>query len=193
MLNRQVRREASGYLYQSHFQVSDSKTLFTFLGMIGQSNVACLRRLTVYAWGPNAMDYAAMTALAPATALEMLTIRSLPVWGRDYEDCTKMVAMKVWRQSRNFIQAYSTAAGRKDAALDVIDVGTSLAHRAMNLPAHQLKAMVKEMEGIYLDEMRRLIGVWEEIAGDSPWIRCRSQDGPAEMEEVSARRGCTRW
>lgn len=155
LANKQVREESVGYLYGQHFHFKDSKALLAFLGTIGHTNVARLQDITIREWGTMATDNHALTALAPATSMRTVKIE---VYGRycalDTAGYGRWLAKQVWRCSHFFVRTYGAAAGRKDAALDVLDFSAALKRRARRHNS-QWKAMAEEFK----EEMRRFIGV----------------------------------
>jgi len=155
VLNKQLRTETINYLYQQHFHLPDSRALLAFLSTIGHANAARLREITVYNWRSDARDYAAMTALAPATALRRSTIKDFILRRGDTEQYARNVANKIWRQSHFFIQAYGAAAGRRDAALGIINVRASFAFRMRHRNVQQ--DVLDGMQEAFLEQLRRFV------------------------------------
>lgn len=120
---KQIRSEASSYLYKQPIILEDTKALHTFLAAIGSSNRLILSHIVVKDWGwgrgaHKAMNPAALTALSTCVNLQKLHL-----------DCEvgirltpKRLARQIFRDGHYFLEAYGAANGKNDAAIDVIEL-----------------------------------------------------------------------
>ena len=122
-VSKQIQSEAVGYLYKQPIILEDTVALHTFLAAIGPSNRLQVTDLTVNAWGTGrgthkAMNVAALTILAGCTNLKSIYLDCRIGWVR----APKQLALQLYRDGHYFFEAYGAANGRKDAAVDVLQL-----------------------------------------------------------------------
>ncbi|KAI7513040.1 hypothetical protein KC347_g1953 [Hortaea werneckii] len=122
-VSKQLHTEAVGYLYHQPLIFEDTHALHSFLASIG-SHREYIRDVVLQHWGygrgtKNAMNFAAFPLLGLCTNLKSLTFER----GLGYRAQPEKIAELVYRNTHFFLEAYGTAKGRKDAAVDVLVLG----------------------------------------------------------------------
>ena len=120
-VSKQINSEAISYLYKQQLVFEDTMSLHTFLTAIGPSNRLQLTNVTVKAWGNGrgthkAMNVAALSMLAGCTNLQSLNLDCNIGWTRT----PIQLARQIYRDGHYFLEAYGTANGRMDAAIEVL-------------------------------------------------------------------------
>jgi hypothetical protein len=157
-VNKQIRAEASGYLYQQTIVLEDTMTLHTFLAAIGHQNRLRLSDIVVKGWGGGrgahkASNFASLTALAGCTNLKSFMLDCDIGWLRS----PKHLARQLFRDGHYFLEAFGAANGKKDAALGVLQLGdsnydkTRYAWRQRSIPERE------EFQDQFDAEMRKLM------------------------------------
>lgn len=122
-VNKQINSEGVGYLYKQPLILEDTMALHTFLAAIGPSNRLQVTDLTVKGWGMGrgtnkAMNVAALTSLAGCTNLQSFNLDCRVGWMRR----PIRLAQQLFRDGHYFFEAYGAANGRKDAAVDILQL-----------------------------------------------------------------------
>ncbi|KAI7085707.1 hypothetical protein KC356_g5646 [Hortaea werneckii] len=122
-VSKHLHTEAVGFLYQRPLIFEDPHALHPFLAGIG-SHREYVHNVVLQHWGygrgtKNAMNFAAFPLLGLCTNLKSLTFES----GLGYRAQPEKIAELVYRNTHFFLEAYGTAKGRKDAAVDVLVLG----------------------------------------------------------------------
>ncbi|KAF2646248.1 hypothetical protein P280DRAFT_387178 [Massarina eburnea CBS 473.64] len=124
--NKQIYEEARTMLYDNDFYMGDTLTMHSFLVDIGARAAALLKRVALISWGGGrgvnkAYNHASFTALSTATNLENFIIyRTL-----GYRSDPKGVATNFYRDAFPWLEAYGTAKGKVDAAVDTVQISGS--------------------------------------------------------------------
>ncbi|KAK3696068.1 hypothetical protein LTR37_018149 [Vermiconidia calcicola] len=161
-VNKQVRAEATGYLYQQSIILEDTMALHTFLAAIGPANRSQVADLTIRAWGTGrgthkAMNVAALTLLSTCTNLKSFNLDCEIGWLRE----PKNLARRLYRDGHYFFEAYGVANGKKDAAVEVLGLNQwnfdrdhyySYRRSASQLPEPE------EFKAAFQAELRKLLG-----------------------------------
>ena len=121
-VNKQVHSEALGYLYQQPIVVEDTYALHSFLASIG-SNRSAVTEIVVRGWGGGrgahkAMNFCAFPLLGLCNNLKKVVFDCEIGWYRAPE----RLARQLYRDGHIFFEAYGTANGGKDAAVDVLEL-----------------------------------------------------------------------
>lgn len=122
-VSKQIRAEASGYLYKQRITLMDTATLHTFLAAIGPSNREILSHLIVKGWGEGrgahkTMNHTGLTLLSSCANLRKLHLDC----DIGYHRSPKWLARQIFRDGHHFLEAYGAANGKKDAAIDVLEL-----------------------------------------------------------------------
>lgn len=126
-VNKQVHAEAVSRLYAQPIALEDTLALHSFLGIIGAANRLELADLTVKSRGHgrgthHAMNFASMTLLSTCTNLRKLRLDCL-IYSGWRTGGPKATAAQLYRDGHCFLEALGTAHGRKDAAIDIVELG----------------------------------------------------------------------
>ena len=120
-VNKQINAEAINSLYGHDFIFADSTALHSFLAAIGPRNQQRLTDIAIMAWGHSGVgkghNHSSLTLLAGATRLKALR---LTCDVRYYSSKPQYVARRVFLDAHWFLEAYGTANGRRDAAVDIL-------------------------------------------------------------------------
>lgn len=125
LLNREIYKEAQPILYGGNqIILDDTYTLHTFLASIGSKNCAALTNIKILAWGQGrgvykAMNHAAFTLLAQATNLQRLNLSGRLHW----RDGPSEYATQLYRDGFHFFETFGSVKGRKDAVVDILQIG----------------------------------------------------------------------
>ena len=122
-VNKQIYSEGIGYLYKQSIILEDTMALHTFLAAIGPTNRLQLTDVTVRGWGNGrgthkAMNVAALMMLAGCTNLRIFNLDCRIGWLRQ----PKHLAQQLYRDGHYFFEAYGAANGKKDAAVEVLQL-----------------------------------------------------------------------
>lgn len=162
-VNRQIHSEGLGYLYKQPIVLEDTMALHTFLAAIGPTNRLQLSDIGIKRWGTGrgthkAMNVAALTILAGCTNLKVFNFDCRIGWLRR----PKFLAQQIYRDGHYFLEAYGAANGKKDAAVDVLQLNAWNfdrdnyfswgRNRADQLPERN------EFREAFQAELRRLLG-----------------------------------
>lgn len=125
-VNRQINAEGINYLYGQDFVFKDTTALHSFLAPIGTRNQQRLENIEVMAWGRSGVskgnNHAALTLLAGATNLKSLKLMcDVSYWSNN----PTRIANRVFADGHWFLEAYGAANGRKDAAVDILEMDPS--------------------------------------------------------------------
>jgi hypothetical protein len=154
-LNHQIYSEAQAILYGSNaFTLEDTTALHNFLANIGSRNAALLADVTIKGWGYSkahkALNHPAFTLLASAVNLRRLHLDCRISW----YSSPQRVAMQVYRDAFHWLEAFGTAKGKWDAALDIIEV---LKDNFGDSRYSQVKVSYEEQMEVFRDELRKLL------------------------------------
>lgn len=125
-VNKQINAEGINYLYGQDFIFKDTTALHSFLAPIGTRNQQRLTNIEIMSWGHTGVakgnNHAAFTMLAGATNLKSLKLMcDVSYWSNN----PVRVANRVFGEAHWFLEAYGAANGRKDAAVDILEVDDS--------------------------------------------------------------------
>jgi hypothetical protein len=129
-VNKQINAEGINFLYGHDFAFADSTALHSFLATIGADNQRRLTQIEVKSWGQSGVakghNHASLTLLAGATNLKSLILAcDVSV----YSHKPARIAARVFGDAHRFLEAYGAANGRKDAAVDILELDeSSFAH-----------------------------------------------------------------
>lgn len=132
LLNKEIHAETQPILYGANvFAFEDMKALHTFCANIRPKNCAALRELNIKHWGNSSStkgaNFAAFTVLASAiniTRLNMDCEVAQGSWGTG-----KNIARQFYRDGHTWLEAVGLAKGKRDAAVDLIDLGLQNVNR----------------------------------------------------------------
>ncbi|KAF2770618.1 hypothetical protein EJ03DRAFT_326243 [Teratosphaeria nubilosa] len=121
-VSKAVHAEAVGWLYQQPIIVSDTYALHSFLACIG-SHRSQVTDIVVRRWGDGRGAHKAMNYCAFAMLSTCINLKSL------FLDCEieyvrrpNQLARQIFRESCVWLEAYGTQHGRKDAAVDILEL-----------------------------------------------------------------------
>jgi hypothetical protein len=125
-VNKQINAEGINFLYGHDFAFSNSTALHSFLATIGADNQRRLNNIEVKHWGQSGAakghNHASLTLLAGATNLNSLILAcDVSV----YSHKPARIAARVFSDAHRFLEAYGAAHGRKDAAVDILELDES--------------------------------------------------------------------
>ncbi|KAL8937536.1 MAG: hypothetical protein Q9216_004378 [Gyalolechia sp. 2 TL-2023] len=158
VLNHQMHAETSAILYGANlFAFEDTRALHAFCANIGPKNCALLRQLAVkhmgYSKGSKALNNPAFAMLGRAVNLTRLAMDcSIHYSGRG-----EQIARQFYRDAHHWIEAVASSKGRRDAALDIIELGVqNVRGFEYSDDAHgELRALTKSFRA----ELRRMLKV----------------------------------
>jgi hypothetical protein len=154
-LNRQIYSEAQPILYSSNaFTLEDTTAMHSFLANIGPRNAAMLADVTIKGWGYSkghkALNHPAFTLLASAVNLRRLHLDCRITW----YSTPKRIAMQVYRDAFHWLEAFGSAKGKWDAALEVIEI---LNENFDQVRYSQVKLSYEEQMKVFQNELRKLL------------------------------------
>jgi hypothetical protein len=167
-VSKQIYKEAIGILYGQDFVIEDTDALHRFLAIIGLRNQQRLLSLDVNSFceGRNKkiINHCAFMSLAGATNLKSLRLNNARF--RYYGDA-KGFARGFYCNAHYFLEAYGAAHGRRDAALDVLELDDEIFdyfnpyRRNVDLTARKPtgEELVQENKRMFRAELCRLLGV----------------------------------
>jgi len=166
-VNKQVYSEAINYLYNLPIVLEDTRAMHHFLAAIG-SHRTRLTDLTVKGWGygrsmRKASNFGALTLLVGNTTLKRLAFEC----SIGYRYNPKSLARQLYRNGCYFFEAFGAAHGRKDAILDILEVGDANIDDGWHLQWRRgvVNANAPVVEGAFMEqfqvEMRKLLGCGE--------------------------------
>ena len=162
-VNKQIHSEGVGYLYKQRIILEDTMALHTFLAAIGPTNRLQLSDVTVRNWGygrgtHKAMNVAALTMLAGCTNLKTFHLDCKIGYLRTPRD----LARQLYRDGHYFLEAYGSANGKRDAAVEVLQLSDWNFDRSnysgWRRPTHTLPEET-EFKEKFRAELRRLLNV----------------------------------
>ena len=158
-VNQQIHSEAVGFLYQQPITLEDTYALHSFLATIG-SNRPRLTDITVRGWGNGrgthkAMNFTAFTLLADCINLKILSLDCQIGWLRK----PKNLARQVYRDTHFFLEGYGAAHGRRDAAVDLLELNDWNYDKANGHWYARLEDLpdVAGFKGAFHEELRSLL------------------------------------
>lgn len=121
-VNKQIYSEAIGYLYMQPVIVEDTYALHSFLATIG-SHRSKVTNIIVRNYGcgrgtHKAMNFCAFTLLATCVNLRSIFLDCEVVWDRT----PKNLARRIYRDANYFLNEVGLAKGRRDAAIDLLQL-----------------------------------------------------------------------
>lgn len=122
-VNKQINAEAINYLYGHDFVFENTTALHSFLAPMGLRNQQRLTSIEIMAWGKSGEkqghNYSGLTLLSGATNLKSLRIAcDVSYWSNQ----PGRIAARIYRDAHWFFEAYGAANGRKDAAVDILEL-----------------------------------------------------------------------
>ncbi|USP82098.1 uncharacterized protein yc1106_09372 [Curvularia clavata] len=121
-VNKQIYAEAVNILYDNEFVFIDSSSLYAFLINLGPSGARRLKSIRIMGWlhsrGKITYNHACFALLAWATNLTSLHIES-PI---GYWRSTNLGVDQFYRDAFPWIEAFGTAKGKRDAAIDILQL-----------------------------------------------------------------------
>jgi hypothetical protein len=122
-VSKQIHHEAVNMLYGQELMFQDTDALHRFLTIIGPRNAQRLLSIDIkeLCRGKirNTLNHCAFMSLTTATKLKAL---HLPMDDFSQYTCAKTLARGLFCIAHFFLEAYGAAHGRKDAAIDVIQL-----------------------------------------------------------------------
>lgn len=158
--NRQIYSEALPILYSNTFMLEDTTALHAFMANLNPKTRSLLETISIRSWGRTkshkALNHPGLTMLAEAVNLKRLHFDTHIAGGGG----PQRVARQIYRDGFHWLEAVGSAKGKKDAAVELIEVlednwqRYSRATRRGELegrgPQHDLEA--------FRDELRKLLG-----------------------------------
>jgi hypothetical protein len=148
-VNKQINAEAINYLYGHEFTFENCTALSEFLVATGLRNQQRLDTVRIVSWGSHSAASKAavrygLTMLAGATNLQSLILDCAISGGSPGN-----MAALLYRDGHHFIGAYGVANGRKDAAVDIIEL-----HDKNYAVYHNKQPSKEEQEESFEKELR---------------------------------------
>ncbi|KAL8754809.1 MAG: hypothetical protein Q9199_004080 [Rusavskia elegans] len=160
-LNREIHAQAQPILYGANaFALEDPKALLAFCANIGPKNCAYLQEVSLKHWGNTvvrrAMCHPAFAMLASAVNLKCLNLDCCIYWGAG-----SGTARQFFRDGHNWLEAVGTKEGRRDAAVDLIQLGMQHIARprvgVMSTDHTTDEEKLEKMTDAFQAELRRLL------------------------------------
>jgi len=163
-VSKQIHYEAVNILYDQDFMFRDPDALHRFLAIIGARNQQRIHSIEIrsFCTGRNTrtLNHCAFMSLATATNLKTLY---LPNAAFRWYTNAKGLARGLYSNAHVFLEAYGAAHGRRDAALDIIQLGDDSfdwfypGYRRYRTVAKT--TTVEEDQAMFWAELRRLLSV----------------------------------
>lgn len=119
-VSRQIYHETRDILYSNEFRFLDSIALYSFLINLGPVNAKYLKTIRLLGWGygrgTQGYNHACFSVLVWATNITAFHIDARLGWHR----ATCRGAQQFYRNAFPWLEAFGTAKGRADAAVDVL-------------------------------------------------------------------------
>lgn len=119
-VNKQIYSEAVDILYSNEFVFIDSSALYAFLINIGPSAARHLKSIRLMGWqftrGKATYNHACFAVLAWATNLTSFHLEA-PI---GYRRSSNLGADQFYRDAFCWLEAFGTAQGKRDAAVDIL-------------------------------------------------------------------------
>ncbi|OCL05464.1 hypothetical protein AOQ84DRAFT_366620 [Glonium stellatum] len=156
--NRQIYSEAQPVLYSNTFMLEDTTALHAFMASLSPKTRGLLETISIHGWGytkaHKALNHPGLTMLADAVNLRQLHFDTRIAYGGD----PKRVARQIYRDGFHWLEAVGLAKGRKDAAVELIEVAETNWDRSRR----RLEGPAQHNQEAFRDELRkRLMGVPE--------------------------------
>ncbi|KAL8992688.1 MAG: hypothetical protein Q9169_006910 [Polycauliona sp. 2 TL-2023] len=156
-LNRHIHAETQPILYGANvFAVEDMKALHTFLASIGVKNCETLQQLTVKQLGhsrnTSVMAYPAFVLLANAVNLTRLEMDCSISWGDG-----DRIGRAFWREAHHWIESIGQHKGRRDAALDIVQLTTKAVSLWQERSGKTKQDMMEKLVADFKAELRILM------------------------------------
>lgn len=125
-VNKQIHSEAASILYKQEIVLEDTTALLNFLAGIGETNRKLVSDLTLRGFGSGrgshkANNFASLTLLAACVNLKSLYFECKICWhSYSRAGSASWLAKQIYRDAHHFLEAYGSANGRKDAAVDIL-------------------------------------------------------------------------
>jgi hypothetical protein len=125
-VNKQIHAEGINYLYGHDFVFENTTALHSFLAPMGLRTQQRLTSVEIMAWSKSGEkqghNYSGLTLLSGATNLKSLRIAcDVSYWSNQ----PGRIAARIFRDGHWFFEAYGAANGRKDAAVDILELDES--------------------------------------------------------------------
>jgi hypothetical protein len=163
-VSKQIHTEAVNILYNQDFMFQDTDALHRFLTIIGPRNQQRLHSIDIknFCQGRNTrtLNHCAFMSLAGATNLKTLHLNSAEF--RSWYSGAKGFARGLYSNMHSFLEAYGVANGRRDAALDIIQMDQEIfdcfyTHRFRHGTFTKQPSM-EENKVLFRAELCRLLG-----------------------------------
>ncbi|KAI4271819.1 MAG: hypothetical protein L6R38_006764 [Xanthoria sp. 2 TBL-2021] len=157
VLNRQIHAETQPILYGANiFAVEDMKALHTFLANIGPKNCETLQQLSIKQLGhsrsTSSLAYPAFVLLANAVNLTRLEMDCAISWGEG-----DRIGRAFWREAHHWIESIGRHKGRRDAALDIVDLTTKNVSLWLERSGKTKEQLLDEIRADFRAELRGLL------------------------------------
>lgn len=125
-VNKQINAEAINYLYGHDFIFENTTALHSFLAPMSLRTQQRISSVEIMAWSRSGEkqghNYSGLTLLSGATNLKSLRIAcNVSYWSNQ----PGRIAARIYRDAHWFFEAYGAANGRKDAAVDILELDES--------------------------------------------------------------------
>lgn len=125
-VNKQINAETINYLYGHDFVFENTTALHSFLAPMSLRTQQRLTSIEIMAWGKSGEkqghNYSGLTLLSGATNLKSLRITcDVSYWSNH----PGRIAARIYRDAHWFFEAFGAANGRKDAAVDILELDES--------------------------------------------------------------------
>lgn len=122
-VSKQIHSESVGFLYHRRVSFYDTQALHAFLATVG-SHRQFVRHVVIRSFGygqgvSRAMDVAAFPLLGLCTDLRVLKFDCRI----GYRTLPSKIAPRIHRDAHHFLEAFGSAKGRADAAVDILEFG----------------------------------------------------------------------
>lgn len=120
--NRQIYSEALPILYSNRFMLKDTTALHAFMANLNLKTRSLLETISILSWGRTqshkALNHPGLTMLTEAVNLKRLHF-NIRIAGRGEP---RRVARQIYRDGFHWLEAVGSAKGKKDAAVELIEV-----------------------------------------------------------------------
>jgi len=162
-VSKQIHSEAINILYGQDFIFRETDSLHRFLTLIGPRNQKRLHCIDLksFCTGRNtkAVNHCAFASLATVTNLKTLRLNRIYC---GYYASAKGLARSLYSDAHFFLEAYGTAHGRWDAAIDIIELNEDTFksfHSYRQKLAVDKQPSSEENRAVFRAELGHLLGV----------------------------------
>lgn len=158
--NRQIYSEALPILYSNTFMLEDTTALHAFMANLNPKTRSLLEIISIRNWGRTkshkALNHPGLTMLAGAVNLKRLHFDTRIAGGGG----PQRVARQIYRDGFHWLEAVGSAKGKKDAAVELIEVLESNWQRGFWLTRREEpegRGSQQNLEA-FRGELRKLLG-----------------------------------